>query len=306
MISILVPNDSDAEKLVRLLPEDHIQVWHPDTHGAIPDAEVILLRRPKTYENLHELGNIESLRLIQLASLGYEWLDLRVHRNAVIANSAGTCESSVAEVAVLHVLGSLKGLQGFAADRRRQVWNSREVDTIVGSRIAVLGAGGLGLTIARYLQVFEPRWVRIYGRTARRSQDGLKIHALDQLADTLSEVDVLVLALPLTPDTAHLVDRRFLSQMRKGAHLVNVGRGTVVDTGALRTFLAEGRIHAAVDVIDPEPLPPGDTLWNEDNFLLTPHVGGNSLIHETLAFQLIANQVERLRSGRPLLNVVNR
>jgi phosphoglycerate dehydrogenase-like enzyme len=80
----------------------------------------------------------------------------------------------------------------------------------------------------------------------------------------------------------------------------------VVDTGALREFLAEGRIHAAVDVIDPEPLPPGDPLWDEQNLLLTPHVGGNSRVHEALGFQLIADQVERLRSGLPLLNVVNR
>lgn len=303
-ITVLVPSTSDAKRVgARLRPADSVQVWRPETPGEVPDGHVLFLRRPRTYEHLPRIALIRSLRLVQVFSIGHEWLDPRIHPRAVVANGEGTGEVSAAEVAVMHVLGSLKRVERFSRDRRRRLWDTTDVDTLAGSAVAVVGAGGVGSTVARYLRVFEPASVRVFARSGRTLADGTAVEPLASLADALPHTDIVVVALPLTEATRHLVDAEFLAKLPTGAHLVNVGRGGVVATDALRDALAQRRIWAACDVVDPEPLPPDDPLWAEERLLLTPHVGGNTRHHEELGMDLLVDQVERLRDGRPLRNV---
>lgn len=304
-VAVLVPSSSDADALRRRLPpNDIVRVWRPDLPGEVPDGHVLFLRRSRSSEHLHRISRIQSLELVQIISIGYEWIGLDIHPHAVLANGAGTGESSAAEIAVMHVLGSLKGVERFSRERRLRVWNSGQVESLAGAAVAVVGAGGLGQTIAKYLKVFEPTAVRLFARSARSLEDGTPVEPLSLLAKVLPYMDIVVLALPLTPATLHLVDAQFLARMHAGAHLINVGRGGVVDTEALRAALADGRIYAACDVVQPEPLSMDDPLWDEERLLLTPHVGGNTKRHEELGMDLLVEQVERLRAGQPLHNVL--
>ncbi len=116
--------------------------------------------------------------------------------------------------------------------------------------------------------------------------------------------DVIVLIVPLTPETHRLIDADAMARMKQGALLVNAARGPVVDTDALVSALNEKRIRAALDVTDPEPLPAGHPLWSAPNLLLTPHVGGSSPLYMSRAFDLVAEQVKRFANGEPLKNIV--
>jgi phosphoglycerate dehydrogenase-like enzyme len=130
------------------------------------------------------------------------------------------------------------------------------------------------------------------------------VEPVDKLPELLPAADVVVLIVPLTPETRHLIDSSAIARMKQGALLVNAARGPVVDTDALVKALVEKRIRAALDVTDPEPLPTGHPLWTAPNLLLTPHVGGSSPLYMSRAFDLVAEQVKRFANGEPLKNVV--
>jgi phosphoglycerate dehydrogenase-like enzyme len=139
-------------------------------------------------------------------------------------------------------------------------------------------------------------------RVARRPRDG--VADFDALPSLLGRADVVVLTVPLTDQTRSMVDGDFLARMRDGALLVNVARGAVVDTEALLAELTSGRLRAALDVTDPEPLPPGHPLWTAPGVLISPHVGGSTSAFLPRAMRLVRDQLERYAAGEPLANVV--
>jgi phosphoglycerate dehydrogenase-like enzyme len=141
--------------------------------------------------------------------------------------------------------------------------------------------------------------------TARTDELGA-VHAVSELAELLPEADVVLLAVPLTPATTRLVDAGFLSSMKPGALLVNVSRGAVVDTDALVASARDGRVRAALDVTDPEPLPADHPLWTTPGILISPHVGGDSTAMAPRMERLIREQAVRLVRGEEPLNVVLR
>jgi phosphoglycerate dehydrogenase-like enzyme len=131
------------------------------------------------------------------------------------------------------------------------------------------------------------------------------VHSIDELPALLPDADVVVVIVPGTEETTGLFDTEMLAQLKDGALLVNVSRGPVVDTEALLSELRSGRIHAALDVVDPEPLPSDHPLWSTPNLLLVPHVGGNSSAMWPRAHKLVREQLHRLAAGEPLANVVS-
>ncbi|MGZ4459556.1 MAG: NAD(P)-dependent oxidoreductase, partial [Nocardioidaceae bacterium] len=166
-------------------------------------------------------------------------------------------------------------------------------------RVLVVGHGAIGEAIERRLAGFETEVVRV----ARHARAG--VHGVDELPALLPEADVVVLILPVTDETKGLVDAAFLRSMKDGALLVNVARGAIVDTDALVAALHEGRIRAALDVTDPEPLPAGHPLWRAPHLLLSPHVGGDSTAMEPRAHRLVFEQLRRFAAGEELANVVD-
>ena len=127
---------------------------------------------------------------------------------------------------------------------------------------------------------------------------------MNELPEALPRADVVVLLVPVTDQTRHLVDADFLARMKDGALLVNAARGPIVDTDALLSELTAQRITAALDVTDPEPLPPGHPLWQAPGLLLTPHVGGAITDATPRAYAVVRDQLGRYAEGEPLQNVI--
>lgn len=162
----------------------------------------------------------------------------------------------------------------------------------------IVGYGSIGAAIERRLVGFE---VEI-SRVARSARPGVR--PISEIAELLPHADIVILATPLTPETAGLVNKDFLARMADGALLVNVARGGVVDSEALLAELNAGRLHAALDVTEPEPLPADHPLWSAPNVLISPHVGGLTAALAPRARRLLVDQVRRYAAGKPLANVV--
>lgn len=304
-LPLVVPDQRSSDQLQRRLPQTPVMVWDPAAGASPPDAVMVYLARPQHPPVLKALGRIPSLRLVQLTSLGYEWLLPHVPEGVIAANGRGTCEDSTAELAVHLVLASVRGArQSFDQQHARQ-WQPFDTGSVAGARVLVFGAGGVGQAIARRLQVFEPTWVELVATTSRTGPAGERIHDLAQGLERVVEADIVVLALPSGPATHGLVDQRFLSRLRPGTHLVNVGRGNLVDTTALANALHDGHLHAALDVVAPEPLPPSHPLWNAPHLIVSPHIGGNTTQHHQRGWDLVASQHHRLRTGQDVLNRID-
>jgi len=161
----------------------------------------------------------------------------------------------------------------------------------------------VGAALARRLEPFEVEIVRV-GRTRRTLDDATLVHGRDELPDLLPDADVVVLIVPQTPETTGMVDAAFLARMQQGALLVNVARGAVVVTDDLVDAVRRGHVRAALDVTDPEPLPPDHPLWTLPGVLISPHVGGFTTAFLPRAHRLVAHQLRRWRLGDPLDNVM--
>ncbi|KAA9159067.1 hypothetical protein FPZ12_021190 [Amycolatopsis acidicola] len=237
-------------------------------------------------------------RLVQLLSVGHEGL---VSPSVPIANAEGVMEGPTAEHAVTLLLSSMRSLPDFAASQGNATWHNFTSPGLIGKSVALLGYGGVGSAIDQRLRNFDCHVTRFASR-ARTTADTV-VHALSALdAGWLGTFDAVVLALPSTPATRKLVDPAFLAAMKENAVLVNVGRGVVVDTEALVEHAAKGHIRAAVDVVDPEPLPADHPLWSTPNITITPHVGGNTDAVAPALTDLILRQARRLQDGEPVLN----
>jgi phosphoglycerate dehydrogenase-like enzyme len=301
---------ADAAQRIGGLPAGlTADVW--EGSGPWPDsvAEVELYVLPYMLGEsvLAPLSQMSRLRVVQTLTAGYEgvlpYLS-HLEQPVVLCNAAGVHDASTAELAVALMLASLRGLDDFARAAADGSWLQGTRPALADSRVLIIGYGSVGAAVERRLAGFEVEVVRV-ARTPRAVPAG-PVHGYHELADLLAGADVVVLCVPLTDETRALVDARFLAQMRDGALLVNVSRGPVVDTSALLAELTSGRLRAALDVTDPEPLPPGHPLWSAPGVLISPHVGGNTSAFLPRAFALLADQLERFATGRPLRNVVSR
>lgn len=244
------------------------------------------------------LPRMTSLRVIQTLTAGVDNVRSHVPAGVTLCNGRGIHDASTAELAVTLVLASLRGVPGFVRAQDRGSWEPGWHPALADRRVLLVGHGAIGAAIEARLAPFEVEVVRV----ARTARDG--VHTLDDLPRLLPEVDVVIVVVPLTGATRGLVDAGFLARMKNGALLVNVARGPVVDTDALVAELATGRISAAVDVVDPEPLPPDHPLWRSPNLLVSPHVGGSSSAMWPRAHRLVREQLRRFAAGAPLANVM--
>jgi phosphoglycerate dehydrogenase-like enzyme len=211
-------------------------------------------------------------------------------------------DASTAELAVTLALASLRGIPDFVRAQAVETWQTGFRPSLADRTVLLVGYGSIAVALEERLVPFECDILRV-ARTARTVPRGA-VHALSELTDLLPRADVVVLTLPLTDETRGLAEAGFLSLMRDGALLVNVSRGAVVDTEALLRELTAGRLLAALDVTDPEPLPTGHPLWRAPNTLISPHVGGNSSAFLPRALRMIRTQLLRYQAGEPLENIV--
>ncbi|MFJ4843725.1 MULTISPECIES: 2-hydroxyacid dehydrogenase [unclassified Streptomyces] len=219
-----------------------------------------------------------------------------------LCNARGVHEASTAELALALTLASLRGIPRFVRGQDAEEWHDGFYPALADKSVLIVGYGSIGAAIEDRLAPFECDVVRV-ARLARRSPRG-PVHALGDLPALLPAADVVVLSTPLTEATRGLVDAAFLARMKDGALLVNVARGPVVDTGALVAELTSGRVRAALDVTDPEPLPAGHPLWHAPGVLISPHVGGSTSAFLPRARLLLREQLRRFAAGENLANIV--
>ena len=248
--------------------------------------------------DLDLIPHLPALAVLQTLTAGVDHVLARVPAGVLLCNAAGVHDASTAELAVGLLLASLRGLDVAARDQLTGSWRPQRRTALADLRVVVVGFGGVGRAIARRLAPFEVEVVAV-ARTARAG-----VVPMAELAIVLPEADAVLLAVPLTAQTRGLVDAEFLARMKNGAVLVNVARGPVVDTDALLVELMTGRLTAALDVTDPEPLAPEHPLWRAPGVLISPHVGGNTTAFQPRGRALVIEQLRRFRAGEPLANVI--
>lgn len=284
---------------------DGVEIIEWDMSGPAPVDAIDIVVPPymNATNKLAQLENVKT-RLVQNQAIGYDGVEKVLPIGHVFANAATVHETSTAELALALILASQRGIPGFvrAADEGR--WAPVRYESLADRTVLLVGYGGVNKAIEARLVPFETTVVRV-ARTARTDERGL-IYALESLPELLSLADIVVIGVPLNKSTTHLVDDAFLSLMRDGSLLVNIARGPVADTDALLAHAASGRLRLALDVTDPEPLPPGHPLFALPNVLISPHVGGVSSAMLPRMARLVNEQIARMLRGDEPNNVVLR
>ena len=283
---------------------ERVVVWDsgdPDP-ACLPDVDVFVPPYTATADDLAIMARMPNLRVVQTLTAGVDNVLAALPDGVTLCNAAGVHDASTAELAVGLTIASLRHLDEFARAMPDGRWLYHRYEALADKRVLIVGFGSIGRAIARRLDGFECQ-VSAVARTAR-SVDGVDVRSVDELPALLPDADVVILIVPLTPDTRGMVDAAFLARLHDGALVVNVSRGPVVDTDALLAECASGRLRAAMDVTDPEPLPADHPLWRTPGVLISPHVGGNTSAFLPRARRLVTAQLSRWAAGEPLVNVV--
>ena len=246
-----------------------------------------------------ELTNkMPNLKILQMPNAGYDDALEFVRDGMTLCNGRSIHDDSTAELAVGLTIASLRGFADFVRNQDKSSWVHVRNQSINDKRVGIIGFGSIGSTIAKMLSGFS---VEVIPFTQSGRDNTIAISNLDKHLPTL---DVVILILPLTAESKHLFNAQRLALIKDGALLVNVARGPIVDTNALVKELNSGRITAALDVTDPEPLPSDHPLWKAKGVLISPHVGGNTSAFEKRARRLIESQLQLLAEGKALNNVI--
>lgn len=298
-MTVLVPHAPGAEILSEV---DGLEPVVYDPEKPLPDeagrARVLVAPFLATSEAVAMTEQIPHLELVQLLTAGAEaWIG-RLPDGVALSDGRGAHGGATAEWVVSVLLAVYRHLDRFVRAQDRGEWDYHQTEELAGKKILIVGAGDVGQKTRARLEPFEVETAMV-GRTAR---DG--VHGWDELPALLPRYDATVLIVPLTDETRGMVDVDFLAAMPDGALLVNGARGPVVDTEALLAELTSGRIRAAVDVTDPEPLPPGHPLWSAPGLLLTPYVGGTVPMAMRRAYGVAAEQLAAFVRGEEPPNLV--
>lgn len=307
MATAWLPYASPAEAAERLggIP-DRIEVecftgdgrW-PDSLGAVEFFVVPYLKGAEVLARVPEMTN---LKVIQTLTAGVENFLPHIPDSVTLCNAAGVHDASTAELAVALALASGRHLDVFARNMTAGRWHTQFGTALADQRVLILGYGRIGEAIERRLAGFEVASIVRVARRARTTP--VEVHPIEELAELLPVADVVFVIAPHTPQTDGLIGAAELARLPDHALVVNVARGRLVDTDALVEATASGRIRAALDVTDPEPLPPEHQLWRTPGVLISPHVGGASSAFWPRADRLVAAQLRRFAAGDELENTI--
>ncbi|WP_078491835.1 2-hydroxyacid dehydrogenase [Streptomyces yerevanensis] len=256
--------------------------------------------------SVRPMAEMTSVRVVQTMSAGIDHVQPGLGllpKGVQLCNARGVHDASTAELTLTLILSSLRGVPDFVRGQDREEWRSGFRPALADKSVLIVGYGSVGAAIEDRLAPFEVARVARVARSARETERG-PVHPITALPELLPDADVVVLITPLTEQTKGLAGAGFLARMKDGALLVNVARGGVVDTKALLAELESGRIRAALDVTDPEPLPKGHPLWHAPGVLISPHVGGPTSAFLPRAKRLLVDQFHRFVNREPMRNVV--
>ena len=296
----LIPLPDDLEHEVA------VEVWIPD---------------PLSNRAMRTWPHLRGVRLVLSMMAGTEWIPGTVGPHVTICNAHGAHNISTAEWTLSVILAMLKHFPLFLNIQQSRNWRRRkEADAeyeritgdkrplhppvmqeeLTGKKVLLVGYGSIGKEIERMLEPFRVHLTRV----ARSSRTDPVVHAVGELAALLPEAEIIILILPLTEESHGLIGAPQFARMRQGALLVNAARGPIVQTDALVDALNSGRIRAALDVTDPEPLPEDHPLWRCPNLLITPHIGASTPEFARRSLEVAAGELRRYLSGEPLHNAV--
>ncbi len=283
-----------------------IDVWIPDPYST---------RAISTWPRLR------GVKLVLAMAAGTEWIPGTVGPHVTICNARGAHNIATAEWTLAAILTMLKYFPLYLDIQRSGVWKRRfeasahyakitgdarvlyppvMQEELTGKTMLLVGYGAIGKEIERMLMPFAVKVLRV----ARGARAEPEVHAVSELDNLLPRAEVVVLILPSTPESRGLMGSRQLALLRQGALVVNAARGPIIDADALVEALQSGRIRAALDVTDPEPLPEGHPLWSCPNLLLTPHIAGSTPQFAPRTLRIVADELRRYMKGEPLHNVV--
>jgi phosphoglycerate dehydrogenase-like enzyme len=311
-------------ELVQLLPAEAELIPIPSN----PQAEIAIdfwIPPPAAALGQKIWPHLRGVKVAQSMMAGTEWLTDLVGPSVTVCNAQGAHSISTAEWTLAAILATLKYLPFYRDLQQKSEWCSRTKgsafyatihndqrpqfppfmqEELHAKRVLIVGYGDIGKTIESMLAPFGVEITRV-ARTARAlSSTSPEVHPVDALDSLLPSAEIVILILPLTPESHGLIGAKQLALMPQGALLVNSARGPIVQTDALVEALNAGHIRAAVDVTDPEPLPADHPLWKCPNLLITPHVAGSTPQFSPRATKIAAAQIRHLLKGEPLINIV--
>jgi phosphoglycerate dehydrogenase-like enzyme len=299
---VLVPWKSVSDDLGELSGTGlTVQVFTGDSPGPDDLGDVVFFTVP--YDRpfgTEPIPRLSGVRAVQALTAGYDNLIPLLHDGVTLCNARGLHDSSTAELALGLILAAQRELPRWVLAQEEGRWEHAHTRSLAGSRVLIIGYGSIGAALDARLRACEASTIRV----AQRPRPDGEVHGVAELDSLLPSADVVVLITPLTAQTHGLLDARRLALLPDGALVVNVGRGAVLDTGAMLAEAGSGRLRAALDVTDPEPLPSGHPLWGCPGVIITPHVAGGADAFYPMAAKFIARQVRRFAAGEPLRNVV--
>jgi phosphoglycerate dehydrogenase-like enzyme len=299
-VVIWVPTEPVAKALAGL-DGVTVEVLAPDGTALPASAAEVEFYVPPFFpptEAVLAMTRMPRLKVVQTLTAGFDRVRPHVPAGAVLCNARGVHDASTAEWVVGVAVAALRQFPYFATEQAAGRWSYRFTDSLAGKTVLIVGYGSIGRAVDRRLAGFDVDVLRV----ARSARDGVR--AASDLPALLPLADVVILLAPVTPDTIGMVDAAFLAAMKDGALLINAARGVLVVTDALVAEVGSGRLSAAVDVTDPEPLPTGHPLWSLPNVLITPHIGASTPYSGMMAASFVRTQAERYLTGQPLANVI--
>ena len=291
------------------LPDTRVEIVNPaefggqaDIPGSVAEVEFYVppFLGPAAVAEVMRL--MPRLRVVQALTAGVDRLRPYLPAGVQLCNARGAHDAVTAEWVVGAMVAAQRDFPFFAREQAAGRWSYQQTAELAEKTVLIVGYGSIGAAVERRLAGFEVCVVRV----ARRPRPGGKeqVHGLAALPGLLPSADVVILTVPFTPETSGMADAGFLARMKDGALLVNAARGPVVVTDALVAEVASGRLRAAMDVTDPEPLPPGHPLWSLPGAFITPHVGASTPVSLRRAAELARRQAAAYLRGEPLQNVI--
>ncbi len=281
-----------------------VQVTECDDLGELPadviaSAEFVVLPYEGSTISIEEaFSRMTSVKVIQTLTAGFDNVQPYVPADVTLCNAAGVHDDATSELAVLLTLSVLRDMPRSYKAQQDRHWETYFSRSLADKTVLLIGYGNVGKAAEKRLLGFGCKVIPV-ARTARDH-----VHAISDLPNLIPLADVVMLIVPNNPGTVNLVDEKFLASMKDNSVLVNVARGVVVDTDALMAELTTGRIFAALDVTEPEPLPADHPLWSMPNVIITSHNGGEGDVFWDRARARIHSQFDLWLAGKPLECVI--
>ena len=281
-------------------PEDEVKFSED-----IKDIDILVCFNPF---NRLQINMFPNLKWIQLLSAGVNQVPAEevLKKNILVTNNRGGYSIPIAEWIVLKTLEMFKNSKEFFEKQKKKVWepNSHLLE-LYGKTVGFIGTGSIAQEAAKRFEGFGVNIIGINTR-GREVEHFHKCYSIDKLKEVVKKCDVLVITVPYTDETYHLINKDVLDNMKDGAYIINIARGVIIDEKALIESLETGKIKkAALDVFEVEPLPEDSPLWEMDNVYISPHNSWSSEMIFRRRFEIAYENLKRYKNNENLLNVVD-